>query len=610
MTEHQEQIKHRILRHAAQFWGYHETEMDAQAFDPMVELLAGAVATEVSLAQQEMSRSNERIEERLLQLLAPETEANAVPAHAIAHARSVGTQYRLRTNDQLYCPKVGADGQQDIFFRPFGNLSVVDGDIKYLAVGTRAYQIDQIPLRDTVLQAMPNQTLPAGSVWLGLELNGDLPDLMGLRFYVNWRNDAECQDYLAALSTARWSIDGKTLAVARGMSPTLPYPNPLDVYSPVARLTRDIQQTHQNNFFTITGWEQSSDAEWTALQHYYPTEFEGVFPLEELAAWQSPLLWVKLETNSWIPHKALDTMICHINAFPVANLHRLSKDFNLNDYFNMLPLATSRNFFDVESVHNQKEQAYRSLPGSPSDADEKGTYALRWQAVGSFRQQDGMAKLEELIHLLRDEADAFAAFDLTYQKHTLTNIRQHLSSLEQHLAHQDEGGTKGQLPYLFIRPLSQSDRISVDYWETHAAEGNGLSSGLGLEAYRVHTLQRGSLQLLTTTQGGRDKLTHRERKQRYEYAFLSKGNLVSAADIRTYCLSQVGHLVSKVTMEKDYEIGAGTKEGVRKVLKVQLIPLPGQQQSLAHYLPTLQTQLSQQTAFFIPVSLSIVAHED
>ena len=71
----QDQIKNRMLKRASKMWGYSELESES-AFDPVLELILSACASELEKLHFEQENSRTRITERILEVIFPDECAN------------------------------------------------------------------------------------------------------------------------------------------------------------------------------------------------------------------------------------------------------------------------------------------------------------------------------------------------------------------------------------------------------------------------------------------------------------------------------------------------------------------------------------------------------
>jgi hypothetical protein len=123
-TFDKEKIKSRILKKAADLWGYKEGEMES--FDPLIKLLIEAFSGEIEKISYEINETQLRVIERLTGLISPDLDI-VKPACAILQTKAVdpGTtvgptaQFLLKKpEDRIKNP--GSKENIDVFFSPAG----------------------------------------------------------------------------------------------------------------------------------------------------------------------------------------------------------------------------------------------------------------------------------------------------------------------------------------------------------------------------------------------------------------------------------------------------------------------------------------------------------
>ena len=162
--------------------------MDVEAFDPMVNLLVEACATELERIQRDMAFADSRVINRVIEILTPDIFTGPQPAHAVMHARSVVPQYNAEPHHLVFTQKKIDKGSKDIYFSPAGSYPIVDGDVRLIVVGDTVFQLEEGIKRSVFLNAKAAAGLPFNVLYIGLELGAGIQSPEGIRFYFNWRN--------------------------------------------------------------------------------------------------------------------------------------------------------------------------------------------------------------------------------------------------------------------------------------------------------------------------------------------------------------------------------------------------------------------------------------
>jgi len=149
-----ERIKSRLLKNAADLWGYKESEMES--FDPLVKLLIEAFAGEVEKISHEINETQLRIIERLTGLISPELDV-VTPAYAVMQARAVDPGTTVNRESQFIIKKgeergksPGSKESTEAVFSPAGEYPVYNGTILCIIAQGNAFTfenaIKKIPL--------------------------------------------------------------------------------------------------------------------------------------------------------------------------------------------------------------------------------------------------------------------------------------------------------------------------------------------------------------------------------------------------------------------------------------------------------------------------------
>ena len=134
------EIKNRMVKKAAEIWGVSPNEIDS-TFDPVVSLLIGACASELSKISSEVNSSQSRITEKLIQLMTPETSFGAQPAHAVAYASPNEPSIDVYPTHQLHTRKRFKSSEGEVtfktaYFSPIKKFKLIDAHIKNCLVGS------------------------------------------------------------------------------------------------------------------------------------------------------------------------------------------------------------------------------------------------------------------------------------------------------------------------------------------------------------------------------------------------------------------------------------------------------------------------------------------
>lgn len=568
-----ERVKSRMLRRAAELWGYAETDLDS--FDPLVALLIEACAMEFERLSVEVGNTQTRLLDRLAQVLHPEPDV-ARPAFAIAQTRSVEPSAMLSPVTQLSFKRAGgaradANTVPEAFFSPVATCPIVDGAIRYMATTETLYRIDEGIQKIPIAQRQGAAVSLYQSVWLGIDIDEEVASLEGVSFFFDWPSEVDRQAHLAMLTTASWWLGGQTMQVRPGL-PTHTLASSSgslleNEFNAMHKVEKLAMATYERHFATVESAPLFSSI--PDQRQPYPSVFANWFSERELRTLRESVWWVELRLPHTISAQALAGMVCGINCFPVLNrrLHRIT--YRLQQNLNIIPLETDRCFLAVRDVRTSQNRSLTAIPlGSMSDVEAE-TYTVQY-GVSRFDDRDARQALTNLQDLLRDESASFAALGEDFLTSVIRELNQALARLE---AKVDQNTRKRDtIPYLIIKPKQTGETVFIEYWTCDGEAANRIPMGSRLIPYADNNLRKEAGFLLTATTGGRERLKESEKIIQYKRALLTRNRIVTLEDVRAVCQAELGHHLQTVHIERAYRIDPLPTNGFQRCIRVSLQP--------------------------------------
>ena len=158
-----EQIRNRMLKYAAAFWGIKK----AENFDPVVKLMLEALSNELYMLGEDFTAIETRLLEKTARILTPDILTSALPAHGVVHASPIEPGYLITKESGMYyendllTQKLSAGS---ISFYPACDTLLHKADVKYMVCDDILYQVDHT-LSKTMIARTETRT-PARTVWL------------------------------------------------------------------------------------------------------------------------------------------------------------------------------------------------------------------------------------------------------------------------------------------------------------------------------------------------------------------------------------------------------------------------------------------------------------
>ncbi|GAB3509988.1 type VI secretion system baseplate subunit TssF [Spirosoma knui] len=564
MLDTRDQIKNRMLREAARQWGYTDAQMETTAFDPLVDLLMGALATESERVYQAVHESRSRILERLVQLLLPEVVTGPRPAHAVMTAASLELVGEVRRDDVMTArhPQTG----EEIGLSAAGRFPLVNGRVACLAAGSQLWRIDDFQNRLPIGQAPPHRRLPDYTLWIGLEVLSPLPASASLRFYFDWKNILNPQQYAQALAQSRWFLGDTSIPVTNGYGP-LADDAPTE---PIRAAESHAQRYYRPQFITLSGQSLGGYTLGTPAPAPLIEGFEPVLPS------LPPVVWLRVELSPLFTTDVLSRTDCMLNAFPVLNRQLTRSTFRLTDFFNVFPLNIDRPLLEIADITDSDGNAYIPFTEAGASSREavaadRRTYALRQQGVGRFDARDAYALVSQVLDQLRDESAAFVAMGYDSMRSYIEDIYRNLQRIRQGMPTSPNGDriTPDPTPFLIVNNAPANGVLFVDYWATSAEKANRLPGGTRVDTTAIQFRREGMI-LLSPLLGGTPRLEPAASLPVFRQALLTRGRALTAEDIRAICLGTAPEAVEGVTVQKGFAVNADPRQGLTRTLDVRL----------------------------------------
>jgi len=577
MQETSQHIRERMLKNAARVWGFQEKEPEGN-FDPVLSILLSACSIELEKISGEIQSSRSRILQRLVQLLSPDAFTAALPAHAVACARSVEQAHQVKTDDQLYFTRriagniEGAEQvSKDIFFSPTAPLPIKSSSIRFLATGNFLYKTDNNGSKELIGQSSPEAALPSSTLWLGIDQPG--VSLQNSLFYFDFKSELQKTSFYHQLPKAKWYWSGE-----EEMSHLPGYGNNLIMHEgpdlenvlnreddASDRGRKHINSYYQPRFINVTDeYNQSVQGDNSAMAEIIAETFTG---REAAQLKKQPLRWICIDFPKTVSTKMLEEVVCIMNCFPVCNRRLHDITFRLQETVNIIPLYSEDIFLELEKVLNDDGEVL-SERSFKSRNQENAGILLRNGGVGRFDERDASSMVDYLVQLLRDERAAFSALGSDFINNELQQLQQVLNKLEQRLFARQ--AVREQTPYLMVKnsQLKPWQNIFIRYWSTGGADANNIWPASPLRIYKGNGFESNQAVLVTPTIGGKNKLNASESVMAYKSALLSKDRLVTSEDIRVFCQYQLGERVKKIEVQNGTMVHPDQQKGFVKTIDV------------------------------------------
>ena len=573
----QERIKDRVLKRAARSWGFSDVEMET-SFDPVVSMMLNALSYELEKVAHELEDSKTRVVERVLEIMFPEVTAGAKPARAIMHASPIDNNIKVSLQNQMmvnrrmhniYNPLEPIT--KEIALSPTLEVKLAMGEVKYIAYERNLFEVSNVFYKDSIRDY--KHSLPSGEVFLGIELRDQtVSELEDLMLYIDIKNTHQKEMYHYYLKQMKCYQDDVEIKVEQGYNVPV---NNLDIeniinrnYTHLSEFMQEVNEYYFDNFYTFKG----------ALKHKKIQEYRQEYQVfqDVTVKNDNPIIWVKMIFSESLIPQVLDNVSFTANCFPVINKKRHVINKTINGFLSYVALDTGNNIYlDVDAVVDGYANNFE-IKEFKDGVIEEGSAVLRTGGVSRFDSRSASELLQNVLDLLKDESSSFAGLGKDFMNSALIEINQLLASVEQQA--KESSFSKNNDPYLMIKPKVEETTgksFSISYWSTCAEEGNDIKAGTILDCKDDLFFVSKEAVLVTNTVGGTNKQNNKDRILAYRNALLTRGRVVTFADIKAFGFNHFKSCITDIKIEKgtrkEISVKAGFSRTVDIHLKVDLV---------------------------------------
>jgi len=568
----QERIKDRVLKRAARSWGFSDVEMET-SFDPVVSMMLNALSYELEKVAHELEDSKTRVVERVLEIMFPEVTSGAKPARAIMHALPIDNNMKVSLQNQMtvnrrihniYNPL--APITKEIALSPTLEVKLSSCEVKYIAYERNLYEVSNLFYKDAVRDY--HNSLPSGQVFLGIELNdANVDELDDLMLYIDIKNTHQKEMFHYYLKQMKCFHDNIEITVKEGYNVPV---NNLDIeniinrnYTHLSEVMQEVNEFYFDNFYTLNG----------ILKHKNIKEYNPEYQyFEEITKNNGKnVIWIKLIFPESLIPQIIDNVSFTANCFPVINKKKHILNKTIGNFLSYVALETDNNIYlDVDSVVDGFNNSYE-IKEFKDGVIEEGNAVLRTGGVSRFDSRSASELLQNVLDLLKDESSSFAGLGKDFMSSSLIEINQLLASVEQQA--KESSFSKNNDPYLMIKPKideSTGKSFAINYWSTCAEEGNDIKAGTVLESKDDLYFVSKEAILVTNTVGGTNKQNNKDRILAYRNALLTRGRIVTFADIKAFGFNHFKNCITDIKIEKGTRKEISVKAGFSRTVDIHL----------------------------------------
>ena len=552
-------------------WGYNELEAET-SFDPVVSLMLSACAAELEKLGFELESSRARIIERVLEVMFPEEVSGVVPARTLLQVNplennaTISFYNTFKTSirkHNIYNPVESII--KDVYFSPSIEAKLTTAKIKYVAYDDTLNHIESFFFDDVIGKA--EKHLPSGELWLGIH-SPNKENAEDLMFFIDINNTYQKELFFYYLKQVKVYFSDKEYTFQEGYNVENEGLNLENIitknYSDLEYIYNEVNQYYAGNFFTLKGKIDFSEK----------PEKEELFTINfpnHRAGEEDDVIWLKFRFSEAIVPEILQNIRFALNCIPFLNIKNKDAGRKIKGRLNIIPINDEDHFLDLDYVSDDRNG--KRLDIKNYDTENEGmTAMLRKGGISRFDRRNASELLQYFLELIKDETAAFAGMGINSVNETLKQINQNVASL--HQVAKEKNFIQANNPYLIISSGNENAEIncSISYWSTAAEEANNLKPGMVLtEENKGNRSLNPTAVMIQPSVGGRKKLSSQDKILEYRSALLTRGRIVTVADIKAFGMNHFKSTITGIEVQKGTKKEVSLKGGFSRTVDVFLI---------------------------------------
>lgn len=597
-----EQIKDRMLKTAARLWEVPEGEIENN-FDPLIMLLLETCAGELEQIGSGINASQNRLLDRLAELILPEAMINAQPASCIMHVTPAEPMAMLDDMIRFYTTqRIQQAGTaaytQDFYFTPVGQFKLLKAGMSYMKAGNKYYRYTGNGQKELIHDS--GHGGHSNEIWFALSTDKALTSLKGLQFFFDLKGHSEAHALYNSLRNARAWVNGQEITLGKGYYNGSQFDLNLEEalsegYDYNRKIHRKVAGIYENRFVhlpqDVSAKAATTPDEWLSLPEK---------TLQAIVA--EGTVFIKIELGRLFQQETLDRLFCSTNAFPAVNRTLNAINYRTDTWVNIIPMQIEGNFLDLHSITGSSGGQYRINISADTQQVEEGEAIVRSSGVGKTNSREVREIIGSLMEAIRDESAYFSRMSNEFVLARLREITRILARLEDQMKVARD--KKETMHYLLLRPKTSGESVTVNFWTTHGTNAHTVKAGTMLTAFN-HTISpsKGAY-ILTNVTGGKSSVTDAEKKFILKRQLSSGGKVISAEDVKLLSFQLFGDKLKNIQVKKGVQPGNSIHEGFQRSIDIFLTLAPPQtdaaKDEVAYLCQELEYHLGQQASPVYP----------
>lgn len=570
MAKSREEIRTNLLKEAQYYWHDKDGEIDAEKYDPVVNKMFSANAFELEKIYSEIEQSRQKMIVGLSETLMPDQLLLPEPGYTVVQINPKYSRIDIQPEDEFLVTGQDDTGEEyKFYFTPLFKHNYPKCELCVILTEHTGIQI-----ADNEAKAISGvaETEHTSHIWLGLKVGSNIEADDRISFFIGNHIMDDFQKNIVTVHRSKWLINGNAeqeLHIKRGIKSfkeTAQNDNLLDKLDIQYTYDKQILSRFKNNFIQII-----LPDEITQHKRQIPPIQDAENRIAGLDI-EEPLLWIKMEFSIPVPDNFFLENILYPNAIPLINRRLITRRIVKKHYDRiLLPMATTDIFLGIHKVwdeENKKEDKEYQLVNFSGSGNQPGTYMLRdGSQVRRFDKENASEQIYRLLEIIQDERDMFKVQGVNRLEHDFDIIAKAIKRITDKLPESFAKKETNATHFCIANLPSNVYTLWYSYWETQGDKIDFLKDKTGIEvsskdteieqSYTIIPIQRGKGQAKT------EDYVHLLRE-----AIVSRGKIVTQADIELYCNSKFRHLIQVENVE--YQLMSREDGGLQRGVLVSV----------------------------------------
>ena len=335
-------------------------------------------------------------------------------------------------------------------------------------------------------------------------------------------------------------------------------------YTGIDAIYNEINQFYQGNFFTLKGSIYPEKEDSTNSNSFLASYF-----LNGRITDEKDIIWLQFKFYEVVTPKVLENVRIALNCVPAVNVRHTEDSTRIKGQLTIYPILGEDSFLDIDYISDNYKKRY-DVKNYLSD--DNISIVLRRGGVARFDERNALEHLQHLLGLIRDETASFSAIGNDFAiEEELKQIGQNLASIYQNI--KEKNLSLNTSPFLIFSSNNKEMDINftISYWHTAGEEGNDIKTGISLVCDSENKTAINKAITVRPSLGGRRGLTTADKILEYRSALLSRGRIVTIADVKAFAKSHFKHTIKGLEVHKGTKKEVSLKGGFKRTIDIFLI---------------------------------------